>query len=194
MRLFLKGSRCWSPKCALEKRPRPPGQQTRRRTKRSDYGRQLREKQKVKRMYGLLEKQFHRYFVMADRKKGVTGENLLQFLERRLDNVVFRMGFAINRAEARQLVNHGHFLLNGRRARIPSILVRPGDVVSVRERSKELQRIREALDLAERGERPSWLQVDREALRGKVLALPERKDIDPDGKIADQLIVEFYSK
>lgn len=191
-KLMLKGERCYTEKCAVERRAYAPGQHGQRRGKLSDYGQQLREKQKVKRMYGLLEKQFRRYFEMADRKKGVTGEVLLQFLERRLDNAVYRMGFAANRAEARQLVRHGHFRLNGHKANIPSILVRPGDVVEVIQKSRGVARIVEALDSVDRRTIPSWLSVDKGDFRAKVNTLPERDDITM--AIQEQLIVELYSK
>ncbi|NUN12683.1 MAG: 30S ribosomal protein S4 [Myxococcales bacterium] len=191
-KLMLKGDRCYTEKCAVERRAYAPGQHGQRRGKLSDYGQQLREKQKVKRMYGLLEKQFRKYFEMADRKKGVTGEVLLQFLERRLDNAVYRMGFAANRAEARQLVRHGHFRLNGHKANIPSILVRPGDVVEVIQKSQGITRITEALESVDRRTIPGWLSVDKGDFRAKVNTLPERDDITM--AIQEQLIVELYSK
>lgn len=192
MKLMLKGERCYTEKCAIERRGYAPGQHGQRRSKLSEYGQQLREKQKVKRMYGLLEKQFRRYFALADRKKGITGENLLQLLERRLDNVVYRMGFAGNRAEARQLVRHGHFRLNGRKANVPSILVRVGDVLELKERSRSVARIVESLDSVDRRGVPQWVELDKGAFKGVVRTLPLREDIVMP--IDEQLIVELYSK
>ena len=192
MKLMLKGERCYTEKCAIERRGYAPGQHGQRRSKLSEYGQQLREKQKVKRMYGLLEKQFRRYFALADRKKGITGENLLQLLERRLDNVVYRMGFAGNRAEARQLVRHGHFRLNGRKANVPSILVRVGDVLELKERSRTVSRIVESLDSVDRRGVPQWVELDKGAFKGVVRTLPAREDIVMP--IDEQLIVELYSK
>jgi len=192
MKLMLKGERCYTEKCAIERRAYAPGQHGQRRSKQSDYGQQLREKQKVKRVYGLLEKQFRRYFYMADRKKGVTGENLLQLLERRLDNAVYRMGFAVNRTEARHLVRHGHFLVNGRKADVPSTLMSPGDVVEVREKSQEVVRIVESIESVDRRGIPAWLTVERKDFKGEVTTLPSREDIVMP--IQEQLIVELYSK
>ena len=189
---MLKGERCYTEKCAIERRGYAPGQHGQRRSKLSEYGQQLREKQKVKRMYGVLEKQFRQYFALAERKKGITGENLLQLLERRLDNVVYRMGFAGNRGEARQLVRHGHFKLNGRKANVPSILVRPGDVVELRERSQKVVRIAESLDSVDRRGVPGWVDLDKGAFKGTVRTLPAREDIIMP--IQEQLIVELYSK
>ena len=191
-KLFLKGDRCFSPKCGVERRAYPPGQHGQGRTRFSDYGVQLREKQKVKRLYGLLEKQFARTMKRAARMKGRAGENLLILLERRLDNVVYRMGFATSRAEARQLVKHGHFLVNGRKATIPSITVRAGAKVSVREKSRTVTRIAGALDALESRSIPQWLEVDKEDFTGSVKALPEREDITMP--IQEQLIVELYSR
>ncbi len=193
MKLYLKGEKCYSPKCILEKRPYPPGKSSDRggrRAKASDYGIRLREKQKARRIYGVMERQFRRYFDMASREKGLTGENLLRLLERRLDNVVYRLGFASSRREARQLVSHGHFLVNGRSTNIPSYLVRVGDEIKVKEKSKEIEPIQRGLSY-ERSV-PSWLELDREALSGKVVDLPKRDDIDID--INEQMIVEFYSR
>ena len=192
-KLFLKGDRCFSDKCGYDRRQYPPGQHGQGRKKRpSDYGQQLREKQKVKRMYGLLEKQFRGYYYKASRMKGVTGENLLQLLERRLDNVALRMGFSASHAEARQLVRHGHFLVNGKRVDIPSYLIREGDVVTVREKSRKIQKIVDALANVDRVPRPSWIDLDKEKFTAKVTALPTRSDISSD--IDEQLIVELYSK
>jgi len=192
MKLMLKGERCYTEKCAIERRAYAPGQHGQRRSKQSDYGQQLREKQKVKRVYGLLEKQFRRYFYMADRKKGVTGENLLQLLERRLDNTVYRMGFAVNRTEARHLVRHGHFLVNGRKADVPSALVSAGDVVEVRAKSQEVVRIVESIESVDRRGIPAWLTVERKDFKGEITTLPSREDIVMP--IQEQLIVELYSK
>ncbi len=191
-KLFLKGERCFSDKCAFERRPYPPGEHGQGRHRKSDYSAQLREKQKVKRMYGVLEKQFRLAFAKAERQKGVTGENLLTLLERRLDNVVYRCGFANTRAEARQLVNHGHFKVNGRKVDIPSFLVKPGDEITVKERSRKVSRIADALEAAERRERPQWLEVDKAEFKGIVRQLPTREDITTP--IQEQLIVELYSK
>ena len=192
MKLFLKGDRCFSPKCSVDRRTYPPGQHGQGRARFSDYGVQLREKQKVKRMYGLLEKQFARTMKRAARMKGRAGENLLLLLERRLDNVVFRMGFATSRAEARQLVKHGHFVMNGRKATIPSITVRSGAEIQVREKSRQISRIAGALDALESRSIPQWLDVDKEDFRGSVKSLPEREDITMP--IQEQLIVELYSR
>lgn len=190
--LFLKGDRCYTDKCAIKRRNYAPGQHGQGRTKTSDYGVQLREKQKVKRLYGLLEKQFRSYFERADRMKGVTGENLLMLLERRLDNVVYRLGFASSRAEARQLVRHGHFVLNGRKATIPSMQVKTGDVVELKEKSRAVASINEALDAVVRRGIPQWLELEREAFKGTAKNLPVREDIVTP--IQEQLIVELYSK
>ncbi|MDJ0849632.1 MAG: 30S ribosomal protein S4 [Myxococcota bacterium] len=191
-KLFLKGDRCFSPKCGIERRSYPPGQHGQGRTRFSDYGVQLREKQKVKRMYGLLEKQFAQTMHRATRMKGRAGENLLMLLERRLDNVVFRMGFATSRAEARQLVRHGHFLVDGSKSMTPSIQVRPGAKVSVREKSRKIARIVGALETLEGRSVPQWLEIDKESFTGTVKALPTREDITLP--IQEQLIVELYSR
>jgi small subunit ribosomal protein S4 len=191
-KLFLKGDRCFSPKCGVERRAYPPGQHGQGRARFSDYGVQLREKQKVKRMYGLLENQFARTMRRALRMKGRTGDNLLILLERRLDNVVFRMGFATSRAEARQLVRHGHFLVNGRRASIPSMVIKPGSVVVVDERSRKVTRIASALETLEGRSVPQWLQTDKDNFAGTVKAMPTREDITMP--IQEQLIVELYSR
>ncbi len=193
LKLFLKGERCYTEKCAFDRRAFVPGQHGQaRRSKVSEFGRQLREKQKVKRIYGLMEKQFRKYYALAAKKQGVTGENLLRFLERRLDNVVFRLGFAASRAEARQLVRHGHVHVNGRRNNIPSLLVRSGDTIIIREKSREQQRVVDAIDGMDRRGIPAWLEVDRKAFTGKVVTMPQRSDIQMP--IEERLIVELYSK
>jgi len=192
LKLFLKGERCYTDKCAIERRNYPPGEHGQARPKFSEYSVQLREKQKLRRMYGVLEGQFRRYFEMADRARGVTGETLLQLLERRLDNIVYRIGFATSRAEARQLVRHGHFRVNGRKVNVPSYLVRAGDAVAVRERSHKVARIQESLELAQRRGVPDWLEVSPEAFAGRVKALPVRSDLTMP--INEKLVVELYSK
>lgn len=193
MKLFLKGDRCYTDKCGYERRAYAPGQHGQnRRRKASDYGEQLREKQKVKRIYGIAERQFRGYYYRANRMKGVTGENLLQLLERRLDNVVYRLGFAADHAEARQLVRHGHFTVNTSRVDIPSYLVRPNDVVILRERSKKIARLSENMNAVERRGVPQWLELDKDNFRGKVRSLPAREDLKTE--IREQLIVELYSK
>jgi small subunit ribosomal protein S4 len=190
MKLFLKGERCLTEKCGIERRSYPPGQHGRGRTKQSEYLTQLREKQKAKRYYGVLEKQFRNYYEKASRRTGITGENLLRFLELRLDNVVYRLGFAASRAQARQLVRHGHFLVNGRRVNIPSFQLRPDDVLSMRTGSTAEESIRDATDLT--ASVASWLQADHDNLTGKVLRHPDREEIDTP--VQEQLIVELYSK
>ncbi len=192
LKLFLKGERCYTDKCAIERRAYPPGQHGQGRPKFSEYSLQLREKQKVKRMYGLLENQFRRTFTEAARVKGITGETLLVLLERRLDNVTYRMGFASSRAEARSLVRHGHILINGKKVNIPSYAVRVGDVVSVKEPSRQITRVVAALEGAQRRGVPDWAEVDREAFSGRVKILPTRSDITMP--INEKLIVELYSK
>ncbi len=191
-KLFLKGDRCYSDKCSVERRPYPPGDHGQGRQRRSDYATQLREKQKVKRMYGLLEKQFRLAFAKAERQKGVTGANLLTLLERRLDNAVFRCGFASTRSEARQLVAHGHFLVNGRKVDVASFVVKANDVISVRERSRKVVRINESLEAVERRELPNWVELEKAEFKGTVRQLPTREDITMP--ITEQLIVELYSK
>ena len=189
-KLFLKGERCTSKKCAMERRPVPPGQHGQGRKKASEYSVQLREKQKAKRAYGLLEKQFHSYYVEAERMKGVTGENMLALIERRLDNVVYRMGIGASRAQCRQIVNHGHITVNGKRVDIPSYQVKLGDVIAVNEAKKDNAIFKEL-----RGARivmPKWLEFDTETLVGKIIDNPKREDIDLN--INEQLIVELYSK
>ena len=190
--LFLKGERCYTDKCAIKRRSYPPGQHGQGRIKVSDYGVQLREKQKVRRIYGILENQFRGYFEMADRMKGVTGENLLFILEKRLDNVAYRLGFATSRTEARQLVRHGHFTLNGRKVNIPSIQAKAGDVLQLREKSRKIAAISESLEGVVRRGIPQWLELDKDACKGVVKAMPVREDITMP--IQEQLIVELYSK
>ena len=192
LKLFLKGERCYTDKCAIERRNYPPGEHGQARPKFSEYSVQLREKQKLRRMYGVLEGQFRRYFAMADRAKGVTGETLLQLLERRLDNTVYRIGFATSRAEARQLVRHGHFRVNGRKVNVPSYLVRAGDIVTVRDRSQKVARIQESLELAQRRGVPDWLEITPESFAGRVKSLPARSDLTMP--INEKLVVELYSK
>ena len=189
-KLFLKGSKCESPKCPVEKRPYPPGEHGRGRIKESEYLLQLREKQKARRFYGLLEKQFRTYYSKAAKGSGITGETLLRMLETRLDNVVYRLGFAASRAQARQLVRHGHFQVNGRRVNIPSYQVKPDDIVSMAPGSSAEQVIRDATDLT--ASVAPWLQADHDGLTGKILKLPEREEIDTP--VQESLIVELYSK
>jgi len=190
MKLFLKGERCLTEKCAVERRSYPPGEHGRGRIKQSEYLMQLREKQKARRYYGLLETQFRTYYNKAARKQGITGENLLRMLETRLDNVVYRLGFAASRAQARQLVRHGHFLVNGRRVNIPSYQCKADDVITMRPGSPAEQVIRDATDLT--ASVAGWLQADHEGLAGKILKLPERAEIDTP--VQESLIVELYSK
>ena len=192
MKLFLKGERCYSEKCAMDRRPYPPGQHGQARQKFSEYGVQLREKQKVRRIYGILERQFRKYYETAAQKKGVTGEQLLQMLERRLDNVVFRLGFAASRTEARMLVRHGHVLVGGRRVDIPSFQVRVGHEIGVTEEAKQVGRVMQALENVEKRGVPGWLELDAKGFAGVVRALPSREDITMP--IQEQLIVELYSK
>ena len=192
MKLFLKGDRCFKEKCAFERRGYAPGQHGRRRSKIQGYGIQLREKQKVKRMYGVLEKQFRNYFAKAARSKGITGAALLQLLEQRLDNVVYRLGFASSRSMARQLVAHGHIAVNGRKTTIPSALVKPGVVVTLREKSRKNEQVKICLDTAKGRGVPSWLELDADQFQGTVRQLPSREEITMP--IQEQLIVELYSK
>lgn len=192
LKLFLKGERCYTEKCAIDRRNYAPGQHGQNRRKFSDYGAQLREKQKVKRLYGLLENQFRNTFKEADRQKGITGEILLSLLERRLDNAVYRLGFANSRNEARQLVRHNHFIVNHSRVNIPSYLVKPGDVIELREKSKKVVRILEALEGVARRGVPQWLELDKEQMKGNVKGLPAREEITIP--IQEKLIVELYSK
>lgn len=195
MKLFLKGDRCYSPKCAIDTRNTPPGMHGLKRTRRkvSDFGRQLREKQKVRRIYGVYERQFRRYFRQAVKTKGLTGATLLQLLEQRLDNVVFRLGFAPSRPLARQLVTHGHFLVNGQRVDVASYSVHPGDVIQVADQSRSLSYFKGLIEESSRQSPPSWLMADLPALSGRVTSLPSREDIK-DIDINEQLIVEFYSR
>jgi small subunit ribosomal protein S4 len=192
LKLFLKGERCYTEKCAIDRRNYAPGQHGQSRKKFSDYGAQLREKQKVKRLYGLLESQFRNTFKEADRQKGITGEVLLFLLERRLDNAVYRLGFANSRDEARQLVRHNHFSVNQSKVNIPSYLVKPGDVIEVREKSKKVVRIQEALEGVARRGIPQWLELDKDQMRGNVKSMPTREEITIP--IQEKLIVELYSK
>lgn len=192
LKLFLKGDRCYTDKCAIERRAYPPGQHGQARTKFSEYGTQLREKQKVKRIYGLLEKQFRLTFGEAERQKGVTGETLLNRLESRLDTVVYRAGFANSRNEARQLVLHGHFSVNGQKVNTPSYILRSGDTVTLREKSKKIDRIVKALEAVDRRGVPSWLELDKNAMKASLKATPVRAEMTLP--ITEQLIVELYSK
>jgi small subunit ribosomal protein S4 len=192
LKLFLKGERCYTEKCAYDRRNYPPGQHGQSRKKFSDYGTQLREKQKVKRIYGILENQFRNIFKAADRQKGITGETLLALLERRLDNIVYRLGFANSRDEARQLVRHNHFLVNQSKVNIPSYLVKPGDVIELREKSKKVVRVLEALEGVARRGVPQWLELDKDQMKGSMKGLPAREDITLP--IQEKLIVELYSK
>ena len=192
LKLFLKGERCYTDKCAIERRNYPPGEHGQKRPKFSEYSIQLREKQKVKRMYGLLEKQFRRTFARASREKGITGEALLVLLERRLDNVAYRLGFASSRAEGRLLVRQGHVLVNGKRVNIPSYGVRVGDEVSVKEQSRQMARVLTALEGAQRRGVPEWAELNREAFSGRIKLMPTRSDITMP--INEKLIVELYSK
>lgn len=191
-KLFLKGEKCFSSKCAIEKRPNPPGQHGAKRGRLSDYATQLREKQKLRRIYGILEKQFRSYYHEADRRKGSTGEILLQILESRLDNVVFRMGFGASRTEARQLVRHDAITLNGRKVNIPSAQIKPGDVIAVAGSSKEQLRVKAAADMAQQRGIAEWLDVDFKKLEGTFKSMPERSELPSD--INEHLVVELYSK
>ena len=189
-KLFLKGERCTSKKCAIERRPVAPGQHGASRKRVTEYGTQLREKQKVKKAYGILEKQFRRYYEEAERMKGVTGENMLSLIERRLDNVIYRMGIGASRSECRQIVNHGHITVNGRRVNIPSYIVKPGDVIAVKENKKELEMFKQLKGM--KIVMPKWLEFNADTLTGKILALPQREDIDLN--IQEHLIIELYSR
>jgi len=190
-KLYLKGERCYSPKCSIARRAYAPGQHGQARKKMSEYGLQLREKQKLRRIYGVLERQFAGYFEMAERKKGITGENLLQILESRLDNVIYRIGFGVSRKEARQLVRHGHFLLNGKKANIPSILVKAGDVISIKESSLSSDKIKINLESAGKS-LPEWIDYDANTQTATIKALPNREQIDIP--VQEHLIVELYSR
>ena len=191
-KLFLKGSRCYTDKCSISRRNYAPGQHGQGKKKISEYGTQLREKQKTKAFYGVGEKQFRKYFEMAENKKGITGENLLQILESRLDNVVYRLGFGTSRAQARQLVNHGHFEVNGKKVDIPSYLIKAGDVITVREIKKDNKTIKENLEVNAARPVPEWLEKDADKMQGKVLRLASREDVDIP--VEEHLIVELYSK
>ncbi len=191
-KLYLKGDRCYTPKCSVDRRTYPPGQHGQGRRKFSEYGLQLREKQKTRRMYGILEKQFMRYFKRAEGQQGVTGENLLRLLERRLDNVIYRLGLGSSRNEARQLVRHGHFVVNDRKVNIPSYLVRVGDVITIREKSKESPRIKELMERAADHTPPEWIEYEADRARAQVTALPVREQID--SPVQEHLIVELYSR
>ncbi len=191
-KLFLKGDRCYSDKCGVVRRTYPPGQHGQGRKKNSEYGLQLREKQKTRRYYGVLESQFAKYFEMAASTKGVTGENLLRILESRLDNVVYRLGFAMSRAESRQLVNHGHFTVNGHKVDIPSYLIKSGDVIALRSRSRTIDKIKASLENNASRVPPKWLELDRDTSSAKAIGLPDREDIDLP--VEEHLIVELYSK
>ena len=191
-KLFLKGDRCYSEKCSIATRAYAPGQHGQGRKKSSEYGLQLRAKQKARRYYGVLEGQFRHYFEMAERKTGVTGENLLRILESRLDNIVYRLGWASSRAEARQLVVHNHFTLNGKKVNVPSLLVKAGDVIAIKADSRDSVKIKEVLEANDGRPVPQWLDVNKESFEAKVVNLPAREEID--APVQEQLIVEFYSK
>ncbi len=195
-KLFLKGERCYSPKCAIEKRAYPPGQHGRNaqwaRSRTSDYGAQLRAKQKARRVYGVLERQFRRYYRLAIKSRGLTGLTLLQILESRLDNVIYRMGFASSRAQARQLVTHGHFTVNDRRTDVPSMQIKPGDVIQVREGSRSKTLVKDLMAVAEERSAPDWITRNMKNMSGGILRLPERSEIDAN--LNEQLIVEYYSR
>lgn len=191
-KLFLKGARCYSDKCGIERRPYPPGQHGQRRTKISDYGVQLREKQKLKRIYGVSEQPMRNLFASSFSMKGVTGENMLSLLERRLDNVVYRIGFAASRKEARQLVKHYHFLLNGKQVNVPSMKVSVGDVIELREDSKSIQKLAQSLEANGIREVPAWIEIDKSALKGTVKDLPKREDITT--QVEERLVVELYGR
>jgi len=192
MKLYLKGERCYTDKCAIERRAYAPGQHGQSRRKPSEYGMQLREKQKARRIYGVLERQFRNYFKKAEQQKGVTGETLLQMLESRLDNVVYRLGFAGSRSEARQLVRHGHFRVNGRKVNIPSYLTRPGDEITVKEKSRGTNRFKELWEIAAQRTMPEWLDLDIDNWKGRVVRLPSRDEIDVP--VSEHLIIELYSR
>ena len=192
MKLFLKGDRCFSDKCSFDRRAYPPGQHGQRRGKSSDYGIQLREQQKVRRIYGISEKQFRIIFANADRQKGITGTNLLALLERRFDNVVFRLGFTSSRTQGRHFVRHNHFLVNGKKVNIPSYIIKSGDVIELREKSKNVKAIADSVETVVRRGIPQWLELDKDGLKGVIKSLPNREDITLP--IQEQLIVELYSK
>jgi len=191
-KLYLKGDRCYSDKCAVTRRAFAPGQHGQGRKKLSEYGIQLREKQKARRIYGVLERQFSNYFAKAERQKGITGENLLRLLERRMDNVVYRLGFGLSRNEARQMVRHGHFAVNGKKVNIPSYLLRPGDEIAVKDASKDLPKFKEVAETIRHKNPPTWLELQADQLRGRMVNLPLREDIDT--QVQEHLIVELYSR
>lgn len=191
-KLYLKGDRCYSDKCAIDRKGYAPGQHGQGRKKVSEYGLQLREKQKARRMYGILENQFRNYFAKADRQQGITGDNLVRLLERRLDNVTYRLGFGGSRAEARQLVRHGHFTVNGKKVNIPSFQVKVGDVITIKDGSRDVPRIKELVEQAARKTPPAWLELDVDQFAGKVVTLPSRDQID--APLEEHLIVELYSR
>jgi small subunit ribosomal protein S4 len=191
-KLFLKGDRCYTDKCAFDRRPYPPGVHGQRRNKPTEYGVRMREKQKVRRVYGILERQFRRYFASADRQKGVTGENLINSLERRLDSAVYRLGLSATRTDARQLVRHKHVHVNGKSVNIPSYLLKAGDKITLRDSSKGLKRVQQGLETSARREQPDWLDFDKNSLTGVVRTLPAREAVTLP--IQEQLIVEFYSR
>lgn len=191
-KLFLKGSKCYTAKCILDKRSYAPGQHGKKPSKLSDYGLQFREKQKLRRIYGVLEKQFRIYFRRAEKKKGVTGENLLQILEKRLDNVVFRLGFALSRSQARQMVRHGHLQVNGRKVDIPSCQVKTGDEIRIKEKSQNISKVKEIIELTKEREVPVWLEANKDNLSGKVIKIPSREEMAVP--VQEQLIVELCSR
>ncbi|MBR4031043.1 MAG: 30S ribosomal protein S4 [Clostridia bacterium] len=191
-KLYLKGDRCYSDKCSVKNREYAPGQHGKARKKLSNYGIQLREKQKARRYYGVLEGQFAHYFEMAEKREGITGENLLSILESRFDNVIYRLGFGMSRAEARQLVRHGHFTVNGKKVNIPSYLLSVGDVITIKEKSRSSEKIKAVLESTSGKAIPKWLDLNRDTLEAKVIAVPAKEDVDLD--IAEHLIVELYSK
>lgn len=193
MKLYLKGDRCFTEKCAVVRRPYPPGQHGQGRIKLSEYGLRLREKQKMRRVYGLLERQFAGYYSKASHLKGRTGEEMLGLIERRLDNVVHRMGFATSRAQARQLVRHSHIQVNGKRVNIPSYRVNPNDVIEIREKSKKIAYVKSALEGAENRQRPSWVEVDKDAMKGTFRGMPVRDELN-EPMIREQYVVEYYSR
>lgn len=193
LKLYLKGERCYTPKCPIERRNYPPGEHGQGRKRVTDYGQHLREKQKLRRIYGVMERQFRRYYEKAARHRGITGVALLQMLEMRLDNIVYRLGFGSSRAQARQLVSHGHIAVNGRKVDIPSYQVKPGDVISVREGSRDLDIIKQNLEAAASRGTPAWLELNAEQYQGRVLAVPAREQIT-DVPVQESLIVEFYSR
>ncbi|HCJ79251.1 30S ribosomal protein S4 [Peptococcaceae bacterium SCADC1_2_3] len=192
IKLFLKGDRCYSNKCAVEKRSYAPGVHGKGRKKAKEYGLQLREKQKTRHIYGVLERQFHNYFERAERQRGITGENLLSLLERRLDNVVYRLGLSGSRMEARQLIRHGHFMVNDKKVNIPSYMVKVGDEIAFQEKSKDIPRVKELIDRAAQATPPAWFEYRYDQARGKVVALPKREQID--APVAEHLVVELYSR